>query len=157
MYNKVNIRVYKRGFKSTILVWNTDPLTPVERQSVRIWVRTADDTEWWIPDTTMPDVQRMGRVKDEKTDTVAIMHDDMISADTEFEVRLTFVDAMLGGGKEAYLRVEPSNQHKVFTKPERIVTPTGKTVYAENANVVSMDQSVIDKIAQTVKDMLKSD
>lgn len=157
MYSKVNIRVYKRGFKSTILIWNTEPLTPVERQNAKVWVRIEDE-DWWVPQTSMPDLQRMGRVKDENTDTIAIMHDEQLNADTEFMVRLSFADSMLGndrGVKEAFLKVEPSNQHKMFTKPERVVLETGKTVYAENAHVVSMDQKVIEKIAQAVRDVIK--
>ena len=156
MYNKkVNIRVYKRGFKSTILIWNTEPLTPVERQNAKIWVKTGEE-DWWVPQTDMPDVQRMGRVKDENTDTIAIMHDEKLNSENEFMVKISFVDAALGGAKEAFLKVEPSNQHKMFTKPERVVLETGKTVYAENAHVISMDPKVIDKIAQRVRDMLKS-
>ena len=156
MHNKVNIRVYKRGFKSTILIWNTEPLTEQERQGVVILVRRGEDEPWWIPQTTMPDVQRMGRVKDENTDTVAIMHDDKLDADTEFMVRLVFSSVAGVTPREAFLRVEPSNQHKMFTKPERLVLENGKTVYAENVHVISMDQKVVEKIARTVRDVLKS-
>ena len=156
MYSKVNIRVYKRGFKSTILIWNTDPLTERERGGVVVMVRRSDDEPWWIPQTAMPDVQRMGRVKDENTDTVAIVHDDKLDADTAFMVRLTFSAAVDAVPKEAFLKVEPSNQHKMFTKPERIVTEDGKTVYAENSHVISMDPMVIDKIARRVRDVLES-
>ena len=156
MHNKINIRVYKRGYKSTILIWNIDPLTPIERQNYSLWVKT-EDTDWWVPETSMPDTQRMGPLLDGNTDTIAIMHDDRdITADTGFVVRLLFSDASPEGArKEAILRVEPSNQHRMFTKPERIVTETGKTVYAENAHVISIDQKVVDKIARAVKDMLK--
>lgn len=156
MYNKVNIRVYKRGFKSTILIWNVHPLTDEQRNNVEIQVRRQGDKDWIIPKTEMPDVQRMGRVKDEFTDTISIVHDDNIKAETAFLVRLVF-----GKGetdfKEATLNVEPSNTHKVFTKPERIVTATGKTVYAENAHVVSMDEGVMDRIVDKLKGALKGE
>jgi len=156
MYNKINIRVYKRGYKSTILIWNTEPLTPVERQNASVWVKVGEG-DWFVPQTMMPDTQRMGPLMDGNTDTIAIMHDDKtLTAETEFMVRILFSDALVEGPKkEATLRVEPSNQHKMYTKPERIVLETGKTIYAEHAHVISMDQKVIDKIARAVRDVLK--
>ena len=149
MYNKVNIRVYKRGFKGTIIIWNVHPLTDEQRHNVAFHVKRPDDKDWSIPQTSLPDVDRMGKVKDEYTDTITIVHDDKIQAETPFAVRLVF-----GNGetdfKEAVLNIEPSNQHKMFTKPERIVMPSGKTVYAENAHVVSMDDNVVNRIASQV-------
>ena len=155
MYNKVNIRVYKRGFKGTIFIWNTDPLTDEQRRNYVVYVRRTPQEDWIIPETTMPDVLRMGRVKDDKTDTIMVMHNEQITMETQFMLRLVF-----GKGetdfKESFLTVEPANAHKMYTKPERVVLPTGKTVYAENANVVSMADEVIEKIASKVKEKLDS-
>lgn len=136
------------------MIWNVHPLTDEQRNNVQFFVRKQGDKDWIMPQTAMPDVQRMGRVKDEYTDTISIIHDDDIKAETAFLIRIVF-----GNGetdfKEATLNVEPSNTHKVFTKPERIVTAAGKTVYAENAHVVSMDEGIIDKIVDKLKGALK--
>jgi len=148
--DKVNIRVYKRGFTGTILIWNTHPLTDEQRKSRTVYVRLSETEDWFIPKLGMPDIPRMGRALEEKNDTVMILHDERIDAKTGFELRLIFGDGE-SGYFEAKMRVEPSNTHKAHTKPERIVKADGKVVYAENANVVAMDDSVVQRIAKAVK------
>lgn len=153
MYNKVNIRVYRRGFKGTILLWNTHPLTDEQKRNMAIYVKGPEDQGWWIPQTAMPNIQQMGKVMDGKTDTITIVHDDKITANAAFQIKLVF-----GKGetdfKEAIIDIEPSNTHKMYTRPERIVLPSGKTIYAENARIVDIEDSVLNRIANKIKEVL---
>jgi hypothetical protein len=148
--NKINIRVYKRGYKGTILIWNTDPLTDDQRRRVKVWIKPEGSETWEEPETGMPDTVRMGKIMDGKTDTVTIVHNDQLTADTSFSVRLAF-----GDGVEAFLDVEPKNQHKAYVKTERYQLANGQFVYADPAYVIGLHPTVIDDLKKSIVEEIR--
>jgi hypothetical protein len=143
--NKVNIRVYKRGYKGTILIWNTDPLTEDQRKNAKIFIRPEGVESWIEPQTGMPDTVRMGKIMDGKTDTVTVIHDDNFTADTPFSVKIEF-----GEGVESVLDVEPKNQHKAYVKTERYQLANGQFIYADPAYVIGLHPVVIDDLRKVI-------
>jgi hypothetical protein len=143
--NKINIRVYKRGYKGTILIWNTDPLTEDQRRRVKVNVKVDGSEQWEEPETGMPDTMRMGKIMDGKTDTVTIMHNDQLTAETSFSVKLDF-----GDGVEAFLDVEPKNQHKAYVKTERYQLSGGQFVYADPAYVIGIHPTVMEDLRRVI-------
>lgn len=146
--NKVNIRVYKRGYKGTILIWNIDPLTEVQRDVVRVYVRPTDGTEWTEPETAMPDVARMGKIMDGQTDTITIVHDESLTDETPFTARLIF-----GSGqdiREATLDIEPKNQHKPYVKTERYPLGNGQFIYADPAYIIGIHPLALEELGRNI-------
>jgi hypothetical protein len=101
--NKVNIRVYKRGYKGTILIWNNDVLTEEQRKKVKVFIKMQEADDWFAPEVGMPDVVRMGRIMDGKTDTISVIHNDDLTAESSFMVKLVFGEGV--NSKEATLLV----------------------------------------------------
>jgi hypothetical protein len=144
--NRVNIRVYKRGYKGTILIWNTEPLTEEQRAKVQVVVRT--DGDWFKPELGAPDTVRMGKIMDGHTDTVMVVHNDALTADTPFSVKLVFGDGPTA--KEATLDIEPKNQHKAYVKTERYQLTNGQFVYADPAFIIGAHPVVMEEIQKMI-------
>ena len=143
---KVNIRVYKRGYKGTILIWNTEPLTEEQRGKVQVVTRT--DGDWFKPELGTPDTLRMGKIMDGHTDTTMVVHNDALTADTPFSVKLIFGDGP--SVKEAVLDIEPKNQHKAYVKTERYQLVNGQFVYADPAFIIGMHPVIMEEIRKIV-------
>ena len=146
--NKVNIRVYKRGYKGTILIWNTDPLTEEQRKNAKVTVRPEGSEQWIEPMTGMPDTIRMGKIMDGRTDTITVVHDDNFTADTPFSVRIDFGDMV------AELDVEPKNQHKAYVKTERYQLANGQFIYADPAYVIGLHPVVREELRSLIAEEL---
>lgn len=154
MPEPINIRVYKRGYHGTILLWNVEPLTEEQRKNVAVYVQRVNDKEWITPTTGMPDITRMAKAKDEQTDTIMIMHNEPLTQSTPFNVKLVFGKGETGYQEATYF-VAPANSHRrPFTKPRRMVTD-GKIVYAESVNIVGVEKSVVEQIAEAVANKLR--
>ena len=145
MTSKINIRVYKRGYKGTILIWNTDPLTEDQRRSAKIFVKPEGFDNWIEPETGMPDTVRMGKIMDGRTDTVTVIHDDAFTAETPFTVRIVF-----DGDIEAMLEVEPKNQHRAYVKTERYQLANGQFIYADPAYVIGIHPSIMEDLKRSL-------
>lgn len=148
--NKINIRVYKRGYKGTILIWNTDPLTEEQRKNYVLSIKMEGSDVWTTPETGMPDTVRMGKIMDGRTDTMMVMHNEQLTADTPFSVRLSF-----GEDVEAYLDIEPKNQHKAYVKTERYQLPNGQFVYADPAYVIGIHPTIIQDLSRSLIEELR--
>jgi hypothetical protein len=146
--NKVNIRVYKRGYKGTILIWNTDPLTEEQRKNAKVFVRPEGCNDWMEPQTGMPDTIRMGKIMDGKTDTITVVHDDNFTAETPFAVKIDF------GDMTAELEVEPKNQHKAYVKTERYQLENGQFIYADPAYVIGFHPVVTEQLRRLISEEL---
>jgi len=150
---KINIRVYKRGHRGTILIWNTDPLTSEQAKMKRVYVRLDGDEKWYEPETGMPDTLRMDKVMDGHTDTIMVAHDDRLTEETPFEVKITF-----GEGtelKDSSLLVEPKNQHKAYVKTERHQLANGQFVYADPAYIIGVHPIVLEEIKTSIIEAMK--
>ena len=150
MMNKINIRVYKRGYKGTILIWNTDPLTEDQRRNAKVLVRPEGFDNWIEPETGMPDTVRMGKIMDGRTDTVTVVHDDAFTAETPFSVKILF-----GDGIEAMLDVEPKNQHRAYVKTERYQLANGQFIYADPAYVIGIHPSIMEDLKRSLVEEIR--
>ena len=151
MQNKINIRVYKRNEVGTILIWNTDPLSADVRQQPNFEVQ-IEDGSWIVPKVQIPDVQRMGRVIDSKTDTTMIQHTAELNEKTKFVFRLSF------GPRHEFstlLEVQPRNEYQGHYKIVRVPKPNYRVVYAAPAFVVGLDDDTKQTIGEIVKDAVK--
>ena len=148
-HSEVNIRVYKRGYAGTILIWNMHPLSEEQkkRENLAVYVKRPEDKDWWVPKLGMPDKPRMGKALELNNDTITIVHDEKIDPKTGFDLRLVF-----GGGTDGYYeaktRIEPSNSYKPFVKPERTIMNSGKVKYVNPVKVIAMEDEVVERIAE---------
>jgi len=131
---KVNIRVYKRDADGTVLIWNTHPLTPEQRQQLAVLVRMEDAQDFKVVETKPSDTSKMQRVLDASTDTITIKHADGLDENTAFTVRLEF--GQNADKKEASMDVERRGEHTGFAKVIRYRMPNGRVIYAMPAVIV---------------------
>lgn len=149
----VRIRVFWRGDEGTILLWNTDVLTEVQKGRISLKVRGPGDADWRTPATLIPEAKRMrAALADGKTATILIRHDERLAANDPFEAELTFGEPKAQRTARIEVRPPDAGRPVPFTRPVIVELPSGRITYAEPAHLVGIDEGVLTKVADRVAD-----
>lgn len=159
----IKLRVYKiekvdekegqRG--ETIILWNTDVLSPELKQQPNIQIKFVGSSGWFSPPLAVPDLKAIKQSAiDGPTDGRSILHQGNLNENSSFTFHISF------GPNQSFstdLDVLPRGAHVGHVRAMRLrkgqrhnILDMGKPVYAYPAIVVAYDDAAINQITQAM-------
>lgn len=159
----IKLRVYKReetdaskGQRGeTIILWNTDVLSPELKQQPDIQIKFAGSSGWFSPPLAVPDLKAIKQSAiDGPTDGRSILHQGNLNENSSFTLRISFgpsqsflteLEVLPRGahvGHVRALRHRPGQRHSIMDM--------GKPVYLYPALIVAFDDAAIERMTQIV-------
>lgn len=147
----IKLRV-KRDEIETIVIWNTNLLTPEQRMQPNIDVQIMGSLGWFTPQLTTPDLRnKMSTAIDGPTDARAIKHEGSLNEGATFRIRLSFGSKL---DYETFLDVKPRGEHTGHVKVVRVKKSSGNPIYAYSSFLVGIDDDAKAAIAQIMRNEL---
>ncbi len=159
----IKLRVYKiekadekEGLRGeTIILWNTDVLSPELKQQPDIQIKFAGSSGWFSPPLAVPDLKAIKQSAiDGPTDGRSILHQGNLNENSSFTLHISFgpnqsfsteLDVLPRGAHVGHVRAmrhRPGQRHTIMDM--------GKPVYLYPTLVVAFDDAAIERMTQIV-------
>lgn len=154
MDSPIKLRVKRDEFE-TIVIWNTNVLTPEQQMQPNIAVQLMGSSGWFTPQLTTPDLRtKMSTAIDGPTDARSIKHEGQLDGNATFRLRLSFGPKL---DYETFLDVKPKGEHTGHVKVVRVKKSSGKAIYAQPSFLVGLDDDAKASIAQIVGNVVRQE